>query len=126
MSKNVLYIEDSPVNAALVKEYVSLIDGVDVLIAVTGEEGVQFAVDNPPDLILMDINLPGISGVKAMETIKAKGGTLSEIPFVALSADAISDEIDLALDAGFDNYLTKPVFFEKLRDVLVQYLNLQS
>ncbi|MBL4693065.1 MAG: response regulator [Magnetovibrio sp.] len=122
--KKVLYIEDSPVNAALIEEYANHIDQVEVIIATTGEEGVKVAEKLHPDLILMDINLPGITGVQAMEDIKELGGKLSKIPFIALSADAICDEINSALDAGFDDYLTKPVFFDKLKDVLVQYLEL--
>ena len=123
-SKQILYVEDSPVNATLIKEYVNHIDGAEITIAVTGEQGVEFAVANPPDLILMDINLPGMNGVDAMNAIREHGGELAEIPFIALSADAIDEEIQRAIDAGFDDYLTKPIFFAKLKEVLTHQLSL--
>jgi len=122
--KHILYIEDSPVNAALIQEYVNHIEGVEIEIAVTGENGVEQGKANIPDLILMDINLPGINGVDAMNQLRSCGGVLAKIPFIALSADAINEEIERAMEAGFDDYLTKPIFFEKLKEVLTQYLKL--
>jgi len=125
-TKLVLYVEDSPVNAALIEEYVSHIQGVEIMIAVTGEKGLTLAHERKPDLVLMDINLPGINGVDVMEALRKKGEGFSEIPFIALSADAINEEIERALDAGFDDYLTKPIFFDKLKEVLMQHLHLKA
>jgi len=122
--KLILYVEDSPVNAALIEEYVSHMQGVEIMIAVTGEKGVTLAHERRPDLVLMDINLPGMNGVDVMEALRKKGEGFAKIPFIALSADAVNEEIERTLDAGFDDYLTKPIFFDKLKEVLMQHLHL--
>jgi len=121
--KQVLYVEDSPVNAALVVEYINHIDGICILISASGEDAIELAKQNIPDLVLMDIGLPGMNGVETMLAMKKIGGGLVDIPYIALSADAVSEGIDEALKAGFDDYLTKPIFFESLKDVLIQYLH---
>jgi len=118
----VLYVEDSPANAALMVHYFKLIDDVQLVVAVTGEEGLELAVEHLPDLILMDVNLPGISGAEVMLELRQSDGPLARVPIIALSADAMSDEISKALKAGFNAYLTKPVHLDKLKETLGQYL----
>lgn len=118
---HVLYIEDSVVSAELIKEYIVYINGVDIVIANTGEEGLQMVKSQKPDLILMDINLPGMNGIETMKAIRAYGPKYAKIPVIAISADAINEEIKRAMQAGFDDYLTKPIFFERLKETFQEY-----
>lgn len=120
----VLYVEDSPANATLMEHYFERIDNVDLVIAITGEDGLDVAFARSPDLILMDVNLPGISGAEAMMAVRKSEGRIAQTPIIALSADAMPDEISKALKAGFDAYLTKPIKLETLKAKLGQYLTL--
>jgi len=76
--------------------------------AETGERSVELAAELSPALVLMDINLPGISGIDAMRALRADPAT-AHIPVIALSANAVPRDIEKALEAGFANYLTKPI-----------------
>lgn len=118
----VLYVEDSPANAALVEQYFGLLaDAPDLMIAATGEDGVQMAQKGCPGLVLMDIHLPGISGVEAMRQIR-KLEVCGHAAIVAVSADAMSGEIQNALAQGFDDYLTKPIKLDLLKTIIERYL----
>ena len=79
-----------------------------MLAAADGTLGVEFARVYQPEVILMDINLPGISGLEAMRILRADP-TTSHIPVIALSANAVPRDIAAALEAGFRSYLTKPI-----------------
>jgi two-component system, cell cycle response regulator DivK len=103
----VLIVEDNPLNLKLVRD-VLLMAGFEVIEARTGEDGVARAQDSQPDLILMDLQLPGVDGTQAMRTIKASPSG-SGIPIVALTAVAMSEDRDRALRNGFDGYLSKPI-----------------
>jgi two-component system, cell cycle response regulator DivK len=103
----VLIVEDNPLNLKLVRD-VLLLAGFEVIEARTGEDGVARAQDSQPDLILMDLQLPGVDGTQAMRTIKASPSG-SGIPIVALTAFAMSEDRDRALRNGFDGYLSKPI-----------------
>jgi two-component system, cell cycle response regulator DivK len=103
----VLIVEDNPLNLKLVRD-VLLMAGFEVIEARTGEDGVARAQDSQPDLILMDLQLPGVDGTQAMRTIKASPSG-SGIPIVALTAFAMSEDRDRALRNGFDDYLSKPI-----------------
>lgn len=117
-SPYILYVEDSPANVALMVQYFSVIEGgPELVIAETGEEGVEAARTRRPALVLMDINLPGISGLEAMVQLR-NDPTCADIPIVAISADAMPDEIKKAMDAGFDDYLTKPIQLKLLKSVI--------
>jgi two-component system, cell cycle response regulator DivK len=106
-SARVLIVEDNPLNLKLVRD-VLLKAGFDVIEARTGEDGVARAQDSQPDVILMDLQLPGVDGTQAMRTIKASPSG-SGIPIVALTAFAMSEDRDRALRNGFDGYLSKPI-----------------
>jgi two-component system, cell cycle response regulator DivK len=106
-SARVLIVEDNPLNLKLVRD-VLLKAGFDVIEARTGEDGVARAQDSRPDVILMDLQLPGVDGTQAMRTIKASPSG-SGIPIVALTAFAMSEDRDRALRNGFDGYLSKPI-----------------
>ena len=103
----VLIVEDNPLNFKLVRD-VLLHAGFDVVEARSGEEGIVRALEDRPDMILMDLQLPGIDGTQAMRTIK-RTPTGSSIPIVALTAFAMSEDRERALRDGFDGYLSKPI-----------------
>ena len=82
--------------------------GMHLLSARTGALGIELALVSRPDVVLMDINLPGMSGIKAMQILRADSAT-AHIPIVALSANALPRDIERGLQAGFFRYLTKPI-----------------
>lgn len=103
-----LYVEDNPANLRLVQEIVKLHLDIDLLSATDGNSGVQMAREHRPDVILMDMNLPGISGREAQRRLRHDPAT-REIPIIALSANAMPLDVEAALEAGFFRYLTKPL-----------------
>jgi PAS domain S-box-containing protein len=121
--RTLLYVEDNPANLALVEQLVARRGDLKLLTAIDGHLGVQLARTCQPDIILMDINLPGISGFGALEILRHDPVT-AHIPVMALSANAIPRDIEKGLLAGFFRYLTKPIkvneFMEAL-DVALQF-----
>jgi len=115
--RTLLYVEDNPANLALVEAIISRRPDIRLLIATGGEKGIQIAGEAHPDVILMDINLPGISGIEAMK-ILAQDPATARIPVVALSANAIVSDIEYGLGAGFFRYLTKPIKINEFMDTL--------
>ena len=103
-----LYIEDNPANLLLVEELIARRTDIELFSARDGDTGVALARSLLPDVILMDINLPGISGVKAMK-ILADDPQTRHIPIMALSANALPRDMERGLEAGFYRYLTKPI-----------------
>jgi PAS domain S-box-containing protein len=103
-----LYVEDNPANLMLVEDLIARRPDVTLLSATDGLRGVEIAKAVLPDVILMDINLPGISGIKAMR-ILADDPTTAHIPVIALSANAMPHDIEKGVEAGFFRYLTKPI-----------------
>jgi PAS domain S-box-containing protein len=106
--RTVLYVEDNPANLELVEQLIARRSDLRLISAADGNLGVEFARSYLPDVILMDINLPGISGIEAMQILHADPAT-AHIPIIALSANAVPRDIEKALQAGFFNYLTKPI-----------------
>ncbi len=119
-STRVLIVEDNPLNLKLVRD-VLLKAGFEVIEARTGEDGVARAQDSQPDVILMDLQLPGVDGTQAMRTIKASPSG-SGIPIVALTAFAMSEDRDRALRNGFDGYLSKPISVRDLPRQIAELL----
>jgi len=103
-----LYVEDNPANLMLVEDLIARRPDIRLLSATNGQRGVEMARDARPDVILMDINLPGINGVQALRVL-AEDRLTSRIPVVALSANAMPRDIAKGLAAGFFRYLTKPI-----------------
>ena len=103
-----LYVEDNPANLMLVEQIIAEHPDVRMLSARDGNIGIALARTQLPDVILMDINLPGISGVEAMNILRSDPAT-AYIPIVALSANAMPRDIERGLEAGFFRYLTKPI-----------------
>ena len=103
-----LYVEDNPSSLHLMEEIISLIPNLQMLSAHTAELGLELARKYQPDVILMDINLPGMNGIEALKELKRIKET-SAIPVMALSASAMKSDIKKGMKAGFDNHLTKPI-----------------
>ncbi len=106
--RSVLYVEDNPANLLLVTRLLARRPDLHLLSATDGRSGVELARATRPTVILMDINLPGISGVTALELLAADPAT-AHIPVVALSANAMPRDIAKGLAAGFFRYVTKPI-----------------
>jgi PAS domain S-box-containing protein len=106
--RTVLYVEDNPANMMLVEDLISRRPDLRLLGARDGTRGVEIARAELPDIILMDINLPGISGIRALQ-ILAEDPTTAHIPIIAVSANAMPRDIEKGLRAGFFRYLTKPI-----------------
>lgn len=110
----ILCVEDNRVNLMVMED---LLEGFQVIKAETGEQGVALAQKQKPDLILMDINLPGIDGCEAMQKIRSNTST-KNTPIIALSGNALQSDIDYAMSLGFDDYLTKPINFDNLMNTI--------
>ena len=119
--RTLLYVEDNPANLQLVKQIILRRPDIRLLSATDGNLGIELARSSRPDAILMDINLPGLSGTAAMQILRADAAT-SAIPVVALSANAIPRDIERGLEAGFFRYLTKPIRVEQFLRVLDEAL----
>jgi len=106
--RTVLYVEDNPANLMLVEDLIARQPDIHLLSATDGNRGIEIARASLPDMILMDINLPGISGIQALKILREDTAT-AHIPVVALSGNAIPRDIKRGLEAGFFHYLTKPI-----------------
>ena len=106
--RTLLYVEDNPANLMLIEQLVARRPDMRLLSARDGDLGIQLARANQPEVILMDINLPGISGIEALKILREDPAT-AHIPVVALSANAMPRDIEKGLEAGFFRYLTKPI-----------------
>ncbi len=106
MSRKILIVEDQEDNRKILRDLLSSA-GFELLEAVTGEDGVAQAAAHVPDLILMDIQLPGMDGYEATRRIKANPG-LTKIPIIAVTSYALSGDDVKAMAAGCDAYVTKP------------------
>jgi len=115
--RTLLYVEDNPANLELVEQLVARRPDLRLLGAADGNLGIEYARAYQPEVILMDINLPGINGLEAMTTLRADP-TTAHIPIIAISANAVPRDIAKALDAGFFNYLTKPIKVNQFMDAL--------
>lgn len=119
--RSLLYVEDNPANLELVEQLIARRADLHFLSAPDGSVGIELAHAYRPDIILMDINLPGISGLDAMKILRADP-TTAHIPIIALSANALPREIENGLAAGFFDYLTKPVKVNEFMDTLDEAL----
>jgi PAS domain S-box-containing protein len=115
--RTLLYVEDNPANLALVQQLIARRGDLKLLSATDGHMGIQMARASLPDVILMDINLPGISGYGALKILHDDPAT-AHIPVLALSANAIPRDIEKGMQAGFFRYLTKPIMVREFMDAL--------
>jgi CheY-like chemotaxis protein len=121
MMPKVLLVEDNEMNRDMLSRRL-VRRGFQVLMAVDGEQGVQMAQTELPDLILMDMSLPVLDGWGATRKIKSVASTRS-IPLIALTAHAMAGDRDKALQAGCDDYDTKPIELSRLLDKMDRLLN---
>ena len=115
--RTVLYVEDNPANMTLVEQLIARRSDIRLVAAVNGTMGIEAARTSQPDVILMDINLPGMSGLEALKVLR-RDPTTSHIPVVAVSANALPRDIQSSLEAGFFRYLTKPIKVKEFMDTL--------
>ena len=108
-----LYVEDNPANLRFMQDLLEEVPGFRLIAAPTAEQGLALAERHRPALVVMDVNLPGMSGIDAVRRLKSNPDTAA-VPVVALSADATRRTIDRGLAAGFSAYLCKPVDVEEL------------
>ena len=120
MSKRILIIEDQEDNRQIIHDVLSA-SGYESIEATTGEEGLAFAEREKPDLILMDIQLPGMDGYEVTRRIKANVA-LHHIPIIAVTSYALSGDDQKAFAAGCDGYVTKPVSPKVLLRKIKEYL----
>jgi two-component system cell cycle response regulator DivK len=116
----ILLVEDNEKNLKLARDVLEFA-GFVVHVATTGEDAVSQAKASAPDLILMDLQLPGIDGHEALSQLRGDPGT-SEIPVVALTAFAMREDRERALTAGFDGYLEKPISVRSFPDQVRAHL----
>ena len=115
----VLIVEDNPDNMITIK---ALLDGkVKIIEAETGISGIELAKKHRPDLILMDIALPGMNGIEALKEIK-KDAVLKKIPAIAVTASAMKGDMENLISSGFDSYISKPIDEKKFREKIQEAL----
>lgn len=117
----VLYIEDVFLNARVVEAYIKHIGDIDIDIAEDAESGLERLASEAYDLILMDINLPGIDGIEATRILR-RSYTSEELPIIMVSANNEKETIHLSIDVGANGYITKPVDIDILRQELGKYM----
>ena len=118
----ILYVEDNPDNVYMLTRRLKK-KGFELIIAGDGQEGIDKAVEEKPDLILMDLSLPTMDGWTATAEIK-KIEEVKDIPIIALSAHAMPEHRDRAIKAGCSDYDTKPVDIKRLLSKMGQYIEL--
>ncbi|MES2901135.1 MAG: ATP-binding protein [Pseudomonadota bacterium] len=120
-TRTLLYVEDNPANLRLVEEIVGFRPELRLLSAPDGHVGVEMATACQPDLILMDLNLPGMSGTDALREIR-RDPRSAHIPVLALTANAMPRDVERGIESGFFRYLTKPINIEELNAAIDQTL----
>lgn len=119
-SKVILVVEDNERNRKLVSDILTF-KGYEVVETETGEEGVRLAQERRPDLILMDIRLPGIDGIEALRRLRADAATAA-IPVMAMTASVMTSERQKIMAAGFDAYQSKPINLKEFVAAVEQLL----
>lgn len=120
MMTRVMLVEDNQMNSRLV-EYVLIRDGFAISVMASAEEALRAAADDPPDIILMDIQLPGMDGLEATRQLK-KNPITENIPIVAITAHAMTGDEERIRDAGCEGYISKPINTRELANTIRKYL----
>jgi two-component system, cell cycle response regulator DivK len=121
MTHVILVVEDNERNLKLVRDVLEYA-GYDVRVARTAEDGIALAVKEPPDLVLMDLQLPGIDGMEALRRLRENVRT-ADIPVVAVTAQAMKQDRERALEAGFNGYIEKPISIRAFPDQVRSFLS---
>jgi len=116
----ILIVEDNPRNMKLVRDVLQ-VKGHTTLEATTGEDGVALAMEKLPDLVLMDIQLPGINGIQALGQLRANA-TTAKIPVIAVTASVMQQDRKLITEAGFDGYIGKPINLAEFLQTVAAHL----
>ncbi|HEX5728245.1 response regulator [Microbacterium sp.] len=119
-SHRILVVEDNPLNLKLVRDVLT-VSGFEVVAAPSGEEGVALAQTCEPDLVLMDIQLPGIDGYEALRLLR-QNRQLDGVPVVAVTAFAMREDRERAAREGFDGYIGKPISVRELPSQVSEFL----
>jgi two-component system cell cycle response regulator DivK len=119
--RRILVVEDNPLNLKLVRDVLQFA-GYDVIEAQSGEEGLRVAQEDPPDLVLMDLQLPGIDGTETMRRMR-EGSLGRDVPVVAVTAFAMAEDRERASLAGFDGYVEKPISVRELPGQIEAFLS---
>ncbi len=120
MCAKILYIEDNPDNRMLVRR-ILMVEGYEVLEAHDGLAGVEIALTDHPDLILMDMNLPEIDGYELTRRLRARP-ELDQIPIIAMTANVMHGDREKSLMAGCDGYIPKPIDVDTLPEQVAAFL----
>ena len=120
MSKRILYIEDNPENRMLMRR-VLMAEGYEMEEAVDGQSGMEKAAERPPDLILMDINLPEIDGYEVTARLKQLPN-MQGVPIIAVTANVMKGDREKTLAAGCDGYIQKPIDIDLLPSQIESFL----
>ncbi len=115
--RTLLYVEDNPANLKLVEQLIARRPEMRLLTAVNGNIGIELARNHQPEIILMDINLPGISGIQALKILR-EDPSMAHIPVLAISANAMPSDVKKGMEAGFFRYLTKPINVNEFMDTI--------
>jgi two-component system, cell cycle response regulator DivK len=119
--RRILVVEDNPLNLKLVRDVLQFA-GYEVIEAHSGEEGVRAAQADPPDLVLMDLQLPGIDGTETLLRLR-QGPLADDVPVVAVTASAMAEDRERASLAGFDGYVEKPISVRELPGQIEAFLD---
>ena len=120
----VLYVEDNRLNVMVLRHAIKRLPGVHLEVAIDGGTGLALAQRLRPDLLLLDMNMPVLSGTEVMQRVRADPA-LASVPCVAVSANSLPEDIERAMSAGFDDYITKPFAVARVLD-LVERLRRQA
>ena len=121
-TKRILYIEDNPANRKLMEKLLVRLPGISLQLAEDGASGLAAAQKQLPELILLDINLPDMDGFAVLAGLRTDERT-REIPVIAVTANAMMQDVERGYEVGFDAYLTKPILFGVLRETIASTFN---
>jgi len=121
MTHVILVVEENERNLKLLRDVLEYA-GYDVRVARTAEDGITLAVKEPPDLVLMDLQLPGIDGMEALRRLRESPRT-ADVPVVAVTAQAMKQDRERALAAGFNGYVEKPISVRAFTDQVRGFLS---
>lgn len=117
----ILYIEDNPANIRLVERVLSRKDYIELVTEEVPQNGIDRALEIVPDLILLDISMPGMDGFEVLEVLKSKE-VLNGVPVIAVTANAMPKDVERGKAAGFVEYVTKPLDIPNFYSIIDQYL----
>jgi CheY-like chemotaxis protein len=115
--RRVLVVEDNPINCVVIRRLVERL-GHEVDLVTDGDSAVQRVQDSLCDLVLMDVNMPGLDGLEATRRIRKLMGPSANIPVLALTASSLADDREACMQAGMNDYLSKPISLDALRDAI--------